>query len=154
MHMYPRSASQSSKSANPTQTAMPAGQKALTPIIAGSVSGGIVGLAWIIGLIIYLVKRYKLKQMRPQNRTRKGDAALESQNKMLEDDIVIPPDPAVLLGHRLPGEKVFETEKDLHHPPCPDTCSPSCSSPHKCGPDDVPPLTEIPEEGTKNTQQA
>ncbi|OBZ71042.1 hypothetical protein A0H81_09030 [Grifola frondosa] len=35
------------------------GHRALTPILSGAISGGIVGVAWIIGLIVYIFRRVR-----------------------------------------------------------------------------------------------
>ncbi|KAH7924252.1 hypothetical protein BV22DRAFT_972870, partial [Leucogyrophana mollusca] len=39
------------------------GHKALTPVLAGSICGGVIGIAWIVGLIWYLVRRRKRRQL-------------------------------------------------------------------------------------------
>ncbi|KAF9010570.1 hypothetical protein BDQ17DRAFT_1346454 [Cyathus striatus] len=67
-----------------------------------------MGVAWIIGFAIYFRKRYQRKQ-------RKRLAALgvpvppkEKEAKdSSEERIIIPPDPAVLLGQHKPGEFAF-----------------------------------------------
>ncbi|KAF8894085.1 hypothetical protein BD779DRAFT_1669574 [Infundibulicybe gibba] len=85
------------------------GQKAKTPIIAGSICGGVMGLAWIIGFAIYFTKRYRRKKL---NRlVAAGKVPPETKEKKLpQEKIIIPPDPAILLGQRLPGEKAFSPE--------------------------------------------
>ncbi|KAJ3514124.1 hypothetical protein NLJ89_g2560 [Agrocybe chaxingu] len=93
------------------------GKKALTPIIAGSICGGVMILAWMIGFAIYFRKRYRRKL---RNRLiAEGKAApREKDLKMLQDKVLIPPDPAVLLGHRKPGEMVYperEHSQEGHH---------------------------------------
>ncbi|KAF9529231.1 hypothetical protein CPB83DRAFT_812532 [Crepidotus variabilis] len=82
------------------------GKRALTPILAGSICGGIMLLAWIIGFSVYFRKRYNRKK---RNRLiAQGKAQpREKDLKMLQEKVVIPPDPAVLLGQRQPGEMVF-----------------------------------------------
>ena len=79
-------------------------------MIAGSVVGGLMALAWIIGFTIYFIKRYKRKKL---HRKIEAGKALPKQKepKAPEEKIIIPPDPAVLLGHRLPGEIAFKDEK-------------------------------------------
>ncbi|KAF5380468.1 hypothetical protein D9615_004621 [Tricholomella constricta] len=88
-------------------------QKLKTPLIAGSVCGGVMGIVWIMGFTIYFRKRYKRKQ-----RKRKiGDGnAMQDQkrSKLPEENVVVPPDPAILLGHRLPGEQAFKDDNDSH----------------------------------------
>jgi hypothetical protein len=85
-------------------------KKALTPMIAGSVCGGLMGIAWIIGFSIYFYKRYKRKKLK---RKVAAGLAAPKQKKYPETEkkIIIPPDPAILLGHRLPGEPAFKDEK-------------------------------------------
>ncbi|KAG1865805.1 hypothetical protein DFJ58DRAFT_152178 [Suillus subalutaceus] len=73
------------------------GHKALTPIIAGSVCGGVLGIAWIVGLIWYLLKRRKSK-----NRN-----SPEETNEM--EPYIIPPDPAILQGGKKPNEHSART---------------------------------------------
>jgi hypothetical protein len=70
-----------------------------------------MGVAWIIGFTIYFVKRYKRKKL---HRKIEAGKALpkKKEPKSPEEKIVIPPDPAVLLGHRLPGEVVFKDKKN------------------------------------------
>lgn len=82
----------------------------MTPIIAGSICGGLLALAWSIGLIVYLIKRRKRKE---RDAKVAAGAALPKK-KDPEQKFIIPPDPAIVLGHRLPGESAFKDEK---HPP-------------------------------------
>ncbi|RPD53045.1 hypothetical protein L227DRAFT_581710 [Lentinus tigrinus ALCF2SS1-6] len=85
------------------------GQRALTPILSGAISGGIVGVAWIIGIIVWLYKRHR--------RARRAKAAgFRSYREFLDppkkqDAFIIPPDPAVLQGQARPGQK-FVVEKE------------------------------------------
>lgn len=67
--------------------------KALTPIIAGSVCGGLLAVAWIVALVWYLLRRRRKGQDPPKE---------TSQPEIY----IIPPDPATLQGHRKPGERV------------------------------------------------
>ncbi|KDR75162.1 hypothetical protein GALMADRAFT_45042, partial [Galerina marginata CBS 339.88] len=82
------------------------GKKAKTPVIAGSICGGVMLLAWIIGFGIYFRKRYNRKQ---RNRLiAEGKAApREKDLEAPKEKVIIPPDPAVLLGQRKPGEMAF-----------------------------------------------
>lgn len=79
---------------------------ALTPILAGSICGGIMLLAWTIGFVIYFRKRYNRKKRKRLIAEGKAQPR-EKDLKMLQEKVVIPPDPAVLLGHRQPGEMAF-----------------------------------------------
>lgn len=81
-------------------------KKAKTPIIAGSVCGSVLLLAWIIGFAVYVRKRYKRKQ---RNRLiAAGEMApREKDVRPPAEKVVIPPDPAVLFGQRKPGEHAF-----------------------------------------------
>jgi len=81
-------------------------KKALTPILAGSICGGLMLIIWIIGFAVYFRKRARRKE---RNRLIAAGKA-QPREKDLEvpkERIVIPPDPAVLLGHRKPGEIAF-----------------------------------------------
>lgn len=63
-------------------------------------------IIWIIGFAVYFRKRVKRKE---RNRLIAAGRA-QPREKDLEipkERIVIPPDPAVLLGHRKPGEIAF-----------------------------------------------
>ncbi|KAH9485093.1 hypothetical protein JR316_0002000 [Psilocybe cubensis] len=93
------------------------GKKAKTPIIAGSICGGVLFLAWVIGFAIYFRKRINRKK---RNRLiAQGKATpREKDLDIPTEKIVIPPDPAVLLGRAKPGENVFperQHSKDGHH---------------------------------------
>lgn len=76
-----------------------------------------MGIAWIIGFSIYFTKRYKRKKL---NRKVAAGTALPKKKppKIPDQKIIIPPDPAILLGHRLPGESAFQGDNDAgdeHH---------------------------------------
>lgn len=81
-------------------------KKAKTPIIAGSVCGSLLLLAWIIGFAVYYRKRQRRKQ---RNRLiAAGEMAPRERDvRPPAEKVVIPPDPAVLLGQRRPGEHAF-----------------------------------------------
>ncbi|KAJ7200703.1 hypothetical protein C8J57DRAFT_1544270 [Mycena rebaudengoi] len=81
------------------------GKKALTPIIAGSVIGGIMGIAYIVGFTIYFIKRSKRKKLK------KLIAAGEASPKPVPE----PKEKIVLLGHHKPGDVVIVDEKRRHH---------------------------------------
>jgi len=88
--------------ANPSESASLMGHKAKTPIIAGSICGGLMGLAWIIGFSIYFYKRWRKKKLRRIGAVPQGEVL-----KKPEEKFIIPPDPAIVLGHRAPGENAF-----------------------------------------------
>lgn len=69
-----------------------------------------MGIAWIIGFTIYFRKRYKRKKLNRQIAA--GKAPPKKKPTISEQKVIVPPDPAVLLGHRLPGENAFRAEKD------------------------------------------
>lgn len=74
-----------------------------------------MGLAWLIGFVVYFRKRYQRKQ---RNRLIAQGKATPRPKDIAppEEKIVIPPDPAVLLGQRQPGEMAFpEREKHRYH---------------------------------------
>jgi len=104
------------RAAEPSPSAAP-GEKFLTPIIAGSICGGVLFILWGIGFAVYFKKRYRRKQ---RNRLIAAGKA-EPRPKDLEvpkEKIVIPPDPAVLLGQHQPGEILFperQHSKDRRH---------------------------------------
>jgi len=82
------------------------GHKAKTPIIAGSVCGGLLGAAWIVGFIVYFIKKRKRKERNAKEAAGLVPPKKKSSTKPAEK-IIIPPDPAVILGHRRPGEHAF-----------------------------------------------
>jgi len=73
----------------------------MTPMIAGSVCGGLMAIAWIIGFGIYFRKRYMRKL---RNRGKLPPRDEKKSKEKPEETIVIPQDPAILIGHR-PGER-------------------------------------------------
>lgn len=91
-------------------------KKAKTPIIAGSICGGVLLLAWVIGFIIYFRKRSNRKK---RNRLiAEGKATPRAKDlEAVKEKIVIPPDPAVLLGQAQPGQQLFperQNSKESH----------------------------------------
>lgn len=82
------------------------GKKALTPIISGSICGGLMFLAWTIGFTIYFRKRYKRRE---RHRLVAAGKAIpkETDLDIPQANVIIPPDPAVLLGQYKPGEIIF-----------------------------------------------
>jgi hypothetical protein len=91
----------------------------MTPIIAGSVCGAVMGLAYIIGFTIYIVKRRRRKQ-RAAKMAASGTPPLlppqKKRSKSEEQHVVIPPDPAIVLGLRRPGEKAFDESPNPSNP--------------------------------------
>ncbi|KLO14626.1 hypothetical protein SCHPADRAFT_903159 [Schizopora paradoxa] len=82
--------------------ALPNGEKALTPIIAGSISGSIIGVAWIVAVVYALVKRHRRKK-----RYKKAGRPDLAHEQPRPDAFIVPPDPAVVMGERTPGERVY-----------------------------------------------
>ncbi len=79
--------------------------KALTPMISGIISGSCVGIAWIIGFIIYFYKRHRREK-------RARALGFKNHREMLDppkkpEAFIIPPDPAVVEGGRVPGERIY-----------------------------------------------
>lgn len=100
---------------NSSAAAALGGKRALTPIIAGSICGGLMLIIWTIGFAIYFRKRAKRKE---RNRLIAAGKAQprEKDLEALKQKVIIPPDPAVLLGHRKPGEIAFpEHQKSKDH---------------------------------------
>ena len=63
-------------------------------------------IAWTFGFIVYIRKRYNRRQRKRLIAEGKAQPR-EKDLKILRDKVVIPPDPAVLLGHRKAGEMAF-----------------------------------------------
>lgn len=81
-------------------------------MIAGSVCGGIMGIAWIIGFAIYFRKRYRRKLLK--QKIAEGKAIQKAKHPKIPDErVIVPPDPAILLGHRLPGEIPFRDDNHV-----------------------------------------
>ncbi|KAI0661298.1 hypothetical protein C8Q70DRAFT_1043906 [Cubamyces menziesii] len=95
------------------QIALHGAKRALTPILSGAISGGIVGVAWLIGLVIWLYKRHR--------RARRAKAAgYRSYREFLDppkrqEPFIIPPDPAVIKGQVRPGQKVVVEDAQAAH---------------------------------------
>jgi len=90
------------------------GHLAKTPIIAGTICGFFLVLGWTLSLISCLVR-----QRREKIREKKVAAGLKSPRPVIPppEKYIIPPDPAVVLGQRQPGERVVVEEKHRfgHH---------------------------------------
>ncbi|KAI0088045.1 hypothetical protein BDY19DRAFT_951661 [Irpex rosettiformis] len=82
------------------------GHRALTPLIAGTISGGLVGVAWIIGFIIYFYKRHRRELRARRLGYRSHREMLDPPKK--EETFIIPPDPAIVEGECEPGARLYE----------------------------------------------
>lgn len=82
--------------------------KAKTPIIAGSVCGSLLFVAWFIGFVFYLVRRRRKKL-----RARQVAAGVKLPKAIPKppEKYIIPPDPAVVLGQMQPGERIIVESK-------------------------------------------
>ncbi|KAL1744799.1 hypothetical protein HDZ31DRAFT_18541, partial [Schizophyllum fasciatum] len=87
---------------------------AKTPMIAGSICGGLMAIAWIIGFTIYFRKRWKRK-MRNRRRRAGLDVPQDAREdpEAAQEKVVIPPDPAVITGLAKPGSDAFEGMEDM-----------------------------------------
>ncbi|KAJ3566520.1 hypothetical protein NP233_g6952 [Leucocoprinus birnbaumii] len=105
---------------NSSEVANLQGKPAKTPIIAGSVCGGVLLLAWIIGFSLYFRKRYVRKKLK-RAAAAIGRPPPELKSRPETEKVVIPPDPAVLLGQRAPGYAFSGTNgaQVIVHPPQP-----------------------------------
>jgi hypothetical protein len=83
-------------------------QQAKTPIIAGSICAVLLVIGWSVALISYLVRRRKKK-----TRAKKVAAGMKPPKPVPQppEKYIIPPDPAVVLGQRQPGEHVVVESK-------------------------------------------
>ncbi|KAI0696705.1 hypothetical protein BC835DRAFT_1414098 [Cytidiella melzeri] len=100
-----------SESSQQSEEASLHGHRALTPLLSGAISGGLVGLAWIVGFIIYFYKRHRREK-------RARALGFKSHREMLDppkkkEAFIIPPDPAIVGGELEPGAKVYDDPK-LH----------------------------------------
>jgi len=106
----------------------PHGKPPQTPIIAGSICGGVIIIAWIIGFAVYFRKRYNRKKFK-RAVVAAGLPPPEVKSRPETEKVIIPPDPAVLLGRReagyaftelahspaaVPTAEEAELEKDTH----------------------------------------
>lgn len=78
----------------------------MTPIIAGTISGTCIGVAWLIALIVILLKRYRRKKYYKEVGKPDKDAELNDKG-----EFIVPPDPAILEGSHMPGERVIIEKK-------------------------------------------
>ncbi|CDO72494.1 hypothetical protein BN946_scf184980.g35 [Trametes cinnabarina] len=89
------------------------GHRALTPILSGAISGGIVGVAWIIGIIVWLYKRHRRARRAKAAGYRSYREFLDPPKK--QEAFIIPPDPAVIKGQVKPGQKVVIEDVQAAH---------------------------------------
>ncbi|KAI9061758.1 hypothetical protein FKP32DRAFT_1594285 [Trametes sanguinea] len=89
------------------------GHRALTPILSGAISGGIVGVAWIIGIIVWLYKRHRRARRAKAAGYRSYREFLDPPKK--QEAFIIPPDPAVIQGQVKPGQKVVIEDVQAAH---------------------------------------
>ncbi|OCB89342.1 hypothetical protein A7U60_g3432 [Sanghuangporus baumii] len=88
-------------------SALPNGQRALTPIIAGTISGTCIAVAWLVALVHLTVKHYRRRKR--YKKLGAGAASIKSakeQEERRRKEYIVPPDPAVLEGSHYPGERV------------------------------------------------
>ncbi|KAK7005662.1 kinase domain-containing protein [Favolaschia claudopus] len=88
------------------------GKKAKTPMLAGAIIGSIMGAAYVVGFSIYFWKRYKRKKLKRQIEAGTAQPKVRPEPK---EKVVIPPDPAVLLGQNRPGDVIIVDERHHHH---------------------------------------
>lgn len=86
-------------------------KQALTPIIAGTVCGFFLVLAWSAAFVSYLLRRRKKKL-----RAKKVAAGLKCPKPEVAppEKYILPPDPAVVLGQAKPGEHIVVDSKHKH----------------------------------------
>ncbi|KAL5507361.1 hypothetical protein ACEPAH_6817 [Sanghuangporus vaninii] len=92
-------------------SALPNGQRALTPIIAGTVSGTCIAVAWLVALVHLSIKHYRRRKR--YKKLGVGAASIKSvkeQEERRRKEYIVPPDPAVLEGSHYPGERVVLEE--------------------------------------------
>ncbi|KAI0369648.1 hypothetical protein BV20DRAFT_967612 [Pilatotrama ljubarskyi] len=89
------------------------GHRALTPILSGAISGGIVGVAWIIGIIVWLYKRHRRAKRAKAAGFRSYREFLDPPKK--QEPFIIPPDPAVIKGQVKPGQKIVVEDAQAAH---------------------------------------
>ncbi|RXW25071.1 hypothetical protein EST38_g813 [Candolleomyces aberdarensis] len=94
--------------ASSSEAASLGGKPAKTPIIAGSICGAVLLISWIIGFAIYFRKRANRKKRKRLAEEGLCEPPPEKgiPTRSSSERIVIPPDPAVLLGYAKPGEIV------------------------------------------------
>jgi hypothetical protein len=91
------------------------GKRAMTPLIAGSVIGGLMAIAWIVGFTLYFIKRSKHKKRKRLIEAGLARPKPKKAHSLPEPKYIIPPDPAILLGQREPGDNAFNGDKHSDH---------------------------------------
>jgi hypothetical protein len=102
--------------------------KAKTPIIAGCICGGVLFIAYIVGFIVYLTKRRRRRELRAKIAA--GAVPPPTPPDGQTDCVIIPPDPAIVLGIRQPGERISlsgQTSNGSPPPKLPGTQQPRVS---------------------------
>lgn len=75
-------------------------------MISGCISGGLVGIAWIIGFIIYFYKRVRREHRARALGFRGHREMLDPPKKPVA--FIIPPDPAIVESGMIPGERIYD----------------------------------------------
>jgi len=94
------------RAVSPSESASLKGHKAKTPIIAGSICGAVILIAYVAGFIVYLKRRRHRRNLTAKIA---ADATPLPEDTHARQPVIIPPDPAVVLGLRQPGERVSLT---------------------------------------------
>ncbi|OJT06958.1 hypothetical protein TRAPUB_2159 [Trametes pubescens] len=95
------------------QIALNGKHRALTPILSGAISGGIVGVAWIIGIVVWLYKRHRRARRARAAGYRSHREFLDPPKK--QEAFIIPPDPAVIQGQVKPGQQIVVEDVQMAH---------------------------------------
>jgi hypothetical protein len=85
-------------------------RRALTPLIAGVVSGGFVAIAWIVGFIIFYVKRRQHEAEARALGYKSYKDFIVSKPALNSIRYYIPPDPAVVYTNRVSGHAFIPSE--------------------------------------------
>ncbi|KAF9793356.1 hypothetical protein BJ322DRAFT_1034153 [Thelephora terrestris] len=99
------------RSENPSEVAALHGQKAKTPIIAGSVSGACVLLAWTIGFIIFFVRRRRQKKLAKERGFKSHRDIIDFVPIPNATTFIIPPDPALVCPRRSYERHTHDSER-------------------------------------------
>ena len=73
----------------------------------GTISGTCIGVAWLVALVVILVKRYRRKK----HYKKMGKSEHELLPRPPGEEYIVPPDPAVLEGKHQPGDRVVVVRK-------------------------------------------
>ncbi|KAI0062889.1 hypothetical protein BV25DRAFT_1899608 [Artomyces pyxidatus] len=80
------------------------GRRAKTPWVSAAVSMTCVGIMWLIIFVMWVFK--SRQRRRDKRRIRQGRKPKHTQPVV--PNYIVPPDPAILLGQRKPGDCAFE----------------------------------------------